>query len=283
MRQTGLRSGTLVQWTKGFTARGVVGEDVVRLLEEALARRGVQGVRVEALVNDTVGTLVAHGYAAAHCAAGVILGTGTNACYPEPTRGGTIVNVEWGGFDGFAGNRYDREVDAASPNPGAQLFEKAVSGMYLGEIARRVLARAAEQGLWAGPVGPPGSLGTEELARWVAAPALARTVAEVVANRSARLAATAVAAVLLWQGNSPSRERVVAVDGSLFEKFPGYRETLAAFLGELLGADAPGVRLEHARDGSGVGAAVVAAVAASGAVEASGAVGASGASGENGA
>ncbi|KAK6048205.1 Hexokinase [Cooperia oncophora] len=39
--QTGLRSATLLRWTKGVTATGVVGKDVVKLLEDAIERDGV--------------------------------------------------------------------------------------------------------------------------------------------------------------------------------------------------------------------------------------------------
>ncbi len=39
--QKGLASATLVTWTKGFDCDGVVGEDVVRLLQDAINRRGV--------------------------------------------------------------------------------------------------------------------------------------------------------------------------------------------------------------------------------------------------
>lgn len=37
--QKGLNKGNLVTWTKGFSASGVVGRDVVQLLDAALARR----------------------------------------------------------------------------------------------------------------------------------------------------------------------------------------------------------------------------------------------------
>lgn len=47
-----------------------------------------------------------------------------------------IVNTEWGAFgdDGTLDNfltKYDREVDANTINPGRQLFEKTISGMYM--------------------------------------------------------------------------------------------------------------------------------------------------------
>ena len=266
VRQTGVKAGTLIQWTKGFTAEGVVGNDVVVLLERALQRRGIACVSVEALVNDTVGTLVASSYEREGCGLGVILGTGTNACYPEKGRDGVIVNMEWGGFAGFEGNAFDRALDAASANPGSQLFEKAISGMYLGEIARLVLEGMAKEGLVAAPVGPAHSLTSEHLS-WLVGSAptsgegAARAVAELVTTRSAHLAATAIAAVLLWQEERLVEERVVAIDGSLFEKFPGYRVAMAAFLEELLGEHAGNVRFEDAPDGSGVGAAIIAAIA----------------------
>ena len=41
VRQTGLTSGTLIRWTKDFTASGAEGQDVTKLLEAALRRKGV--------------------------------------------------------------------------------------------------------------------------------------------------------------------------------------------------------------------------------------------------
>ncbi len=44
MIQKGLKEGVLVTWTKSFACPDGVGQDAVRLLEEALARRGVRHV-----------------------------------------------------------------------------------------------------------------------------------------------------------------------------------------------------------------------------------------------
>ena len=41
VENTSLISGTLIRWTKDFTATGAVGEDVVRLLKEAFDRKKV--------------------------------------------------------------------------------------------------------------------------------------------------------------------------------------------------------------------------------------------------
>ncbi|KAJ2538173.1 hypothetical protein IWW35_006283, partial [Coemansia sp. RSA 1878] len=107
VQQTSLNSGTLVQWTKGLNVPGCVGRDVVRLLQDALLRLGLR-VKVAALVNDTVGTLLSAAYSDPTAQMGVILGTGTNAAYYEDEanvakwkgEGGEIVlNMEWGAFD----------------------------------------------------------------------------------------------------------------------------------------------------------------------------------------
>lgn len=44
LSQQGLTKGNLVRWTKGFNCSGVVGEDVVALLEKAIAKRKVSAL-----------------------------------------------------------------------------------------------------------------------------------------------------------------------------------------------------------------------------------------------
>lgn len=108
VNQTGVASGSLIEWTKGFTTQGVVDKDVVELLNKALERKKISA-KVVALVNDTVGTMVACCYQNSSCEVGVILGTGTNACYSEKVSNISkftdkthlsemIINMEWGGF-----------------------------------------------------------------------------------------------------------------------------------------------------------------------------------------
>lgn len=83
-------------------------------------------------------------------------GTGTNACYMEtlenvelfnddfPDVNQVVVNTELGAFGDnqlldFVRTKWDDEVDGNSLNKGKQLFEKMISGMYMGEIVRVVL------------------------------------------------------------------------------------------------------------------------------------------------
>lgn len=123
---------------------------------------------VKALCNDTVGTLVSHSYINPSTRVAVILGTGTNAAYVEKIgnmgkwqrqlgspgkatikSGEMVINTEWGAFDNkkniIPRTQYDDLLDEASSVPCMQIFEKMVSGMYLGEIVRLALLDVFER------------------------------------------------------------------------------------------------------------------------------------------
>ncbi|XP_073335417.1 hexokinase-2-like [Pagrus major] len=151
----------LIRWTKGFKCSGVEGKDVVKLLKEAIQRRGDYDIGSVAMVNDTVGTMMSCGYRDQSCEIGMIIGTGTNACYMEEMAnvkrvegeaGRMCINTEWGGFgdDGCLRDiltESDSEVDETSINPGVHTFEKMISGMYLGEVVRLVLVKLTKEKL----------------------------------------------------------------------------------------------------------------------------------------
>lgn len=166
--QNAIDSGKLIKWTKGFNCPDAPGKDVVTLLQSALDRKHIK-VKVNALVNDTVGALLAHAYQSGGSFIGGIYGTGTNGAYvarlsdfkkldksqasssSSKAKGGRpqymLVNTEWGGFDddaqarseGLRITRYDNIVDRTSIRPRNHCFEKMISGMYLGELARVVM------------------------------------------------------------------------------------------------------------------------------------------------
>ncbi|KAF5447733.1 hypothetical protein F2P56_033260 [Juglans regia] len=158
VKQTSVSSGILIKWTKLFYIPDMVGREVTECLEQAMSRKGLN-MRVAVLVNDTVGTLALGHYHDADTVAAVIIGTGTNACYWErtdaiikcqgllTTTGGMVINMEWGNFwsSHLPRTSYDMDLDADSPNQNDQGFEKMISGMYLGEIVRRVLLRMSQE------------------------------------------------------------------------------------------------------------------------------------------
>ena len=51
VEQTALNEGKILTWTKGFSAKNAVGNDVVKLLQDAFDRKHLH-VRCVALVND---------------------------------------------------------------------------------------------------------------------------------------------------------------------------------------------------------------------------------------
>ncbi|KAG2013453.1 hexokinase [Coprinopsis cinerea AmutBmut pab1-1] len=156
VEQTALGSGKILTWTKGFSAKNAVGNDVVQLLQNAFDRKHMH-VKCIALVNDTVGTLLTRAYISGGSLVGAIFGTGTNGAYVEELSkikkldgkkadspdGHMVINCEWGAFNNSKSHLpitpYDNTVDRLSINPGFQIFEKFISGMYLGEIVRHII------------------------------------------------------------------------------------------------------------------------------------------------
>ncbi|KAL9225681.1 hypothetical protein vseg_001575 [Gypsophila vaccaria] len=306
VKQTSIDSGVLIKWTKGFAVSGTEGRDVVACLNKAMERQGLE-MQVSALVNDTVGTLAGARYWDDDVMVAVILGTGTNACYVEKTdailkmytptskSGTTIVNTEWGAFStGLPLTEFDNDMDAESINPGEQIFEKTISGMYLGEIVRRVILRMAEEGSLFGSSVPdklrtPFSLGTPHISAMqqdksedleavgsilynetgvesnTNASRIVVDVCDTIAMRGGRLAGAGIVGILQkmeedTKGLIFGKRTVVAMDGGLYENYPQYRSYLQDAVTELLG---PELReklvIEHSKDGSGIGAALLAA------------------------
>jgi len=88
-----------------------------------------------------------------------------------------------------------------------------------------------------------------------------REICLLVASRSARIAGAAIAAVVTWQDATIARNHTVAIDGSLFEKYPEYQYYIMAMLEELFGIRAKRIKLALVKDGSGIGSAIIGAMA----------------------
>lgn len=294
----GINEGILLKWTKEFCASGVVGRKVILLQRQALARKQVEKVTIVALANDTVGTLQAQAARDPNCGMGVILGTGFNIAVRVAGRRITkevgaysgenmILNMEAGNFNkALPLTPYDRRLDRDSGNVAHQLAEKMISGKYLPQLVRllmldlirkehlfngRVPAIFEDREAFAGwhmDVFEAGSAAevrrlSLELFGKAPAPAEIRSLSRVcrlVARRSARLAAALIVGALVRVSRRSKKRVTVAVDGSLFEKYPGYRRNLASAIREVEGRAAGEVRLKLTKDGSGIGAAVIAAV-----------------------
>ncbi|GAB4850350.1 hexokinase A [Ancistrocladus abbreviatus] len=91
-------------------------------------------------------------------------------------------------------------------------------------------------------------------------------VCKIITRRSARLAAAGILAILMKLGRNTitnvkeQKKTVIAIDGSLYCKYTKFRGYLLGALQELLPDDVfPTVDLQQAHDGSGIGAAIIAA------------------------
>lgn len=258
--QKAVNKGHLIRWTKGFDIKDAIGKDVCELLQNEIDKLKLP-VKVAALVNDTVGTLMARSYSSpgeTGTLLGAIFGTGTNGAYVEKldkitkmTKAGAeageydnytgemVVNTEWGSFDNdmnvLPDTVYDQQLDQNSVNPGIQMYEKRISGMFLGEILRNaVLGLKKDAGLFStseirddAPLHTAWSIDTsalsyieadetEDLSKTkevleeqfgVPASSLSKEeaqavkiVAHAIGRRSARLSAVSMAAIIIATG-----------------------------------------------------------------------------------
>lgn len=315
VEQTAIDRGTLIKWTKGFNCPDAPGKDVIQLLQAALDRKHIK-VKVNALVNDTVGALLAHAYQSGGSFIGAIYGTGTNGAYvadiddvkklrvhgdKRPTH--MLINTEWGGFDDDAQSRpkglwitsYDNYVDRTAIRPRHHCFEKMISGMYLGEVARAVMISLVDRLLLFGGYSSTlmntqygfdtayisaiqadkedassktsatrkiltGTMGLADNNVSDEDVSAVRRICAVVAKRAARLSAVPIAATIRHtraDEKDAGKDIKVGVDGSVVEFLPGFKDEMSAGLVEMLGNETAGrIKLGLAKDGSGLGAAL---------------------------
>ncbi|XP_061672853.1 hexokinase-2 isoform X2 [Syngnathoides biaculeatus] len=303
-QQSKLDESVLISWTKAFRANGVEGKDVVNLLQRSVNKRGDIRVDIMAVINDTVGTMMTCGYDDRNCEIGLIVGTGTNACYMEQMRnlevldgdeGQMCVNTEWGAFgdDGTLEDLrtdFDREIDAGSLNPGKQLFEKMIGGMYIGELVRLILVRMTkDQLLFQGKTTSQllmtgkfptnymysidsdkeeGLMSTQNVLQSLGLdPTLedclvTQRVCQIVSTRAAHLCAATLVAVLRQIRDNKATEKLrttIGVDGSVYKNYQEFSRKLHKMVRRLV-PDCD-VRFLRSEVGSGKGAAMVTAVA----------------------
>lgn len=88
---------------------------------------------------------------------------------------------------------------------------------------------------------------------------------DIVATRGARLSAAGIFGILKKLGRDTVRDgekqkSVIALDGGLYEHYTKFSACMESTLKELLGGEiAESIVIEHSNDGSGIGAALLAA------------------------
>ncbi|KAI9653037.1 MAG: hexokinase A [Alyxoria varia] len=205
------------------------------------------------------------------------------------------INCEYGAFDNahkvLPRTKYDVIVDKESPRPGQQSFEKMIAGLYLGELFRLVcldLNNNPAVKLFSGQdvskLQQPYILDASFLSQIEEDPfenlqetcdvfqshlglkvnkgecELFRRLTELIGTRAARLSACGPAAICKKKNLQPCH---VGADGSVFNKYPHFKARGALALREILDwekTQRDQVDIRPAEDGSGVGAALIAAL-----------------------
>ncbi|KAG0301006.1 glucokinase, partial [Dissophora globulifera] len=198
-------------------------------------------------------------------------------------------------------NDYDRQLDARSSYPGKQLYEKMVSGLYVSELARSVihdLAKGSQlfvegsnkpkadaelgdlaikerfDGAMMGRIEGDESpnldaigqhfLTTYNLKTSKADRETIKYICQLISARAARLSAVGIAALIKKRKMlTLSKKVIVGIDGSLYNKYPHFKQHLEGALNEIFDAATvkAKVSLITAEDGSGVGGAIAAYLA----------------------
>ncbi|GFF43660.1 hexokinase [Aspergillus udagawae] len=205
------------------------------------------------------------------------------------------INCEYGAFDNehvvLPLTKYDHIIDRDSPRPGQQAFEKMTAGLYLGEIFRLALIDLLDsrpglifQNQDTSKLRKPYLLDASFLAAIEEDPyenlqetqelferelnikptlaelEMIRRLAELIGTRAARLSACGVAAICKKKNIKSCH---VGADGSVFTKYPHFKARGAQALREILDwapNEKDKVTIMAAEDGSGVGAALIAAL-----------------------
>uniref|UniRef100_A0A1A7XGK5 Phosphotransferase n=1 Tax=Iconisemion striatum TaxID=60296 RepID=A0A1A7XGK5_9TELE len=212
----------------------------------------------------------------------------------EGEEGRMCVNTEWGAF-GDKGEleefrlEYDRVVDEASINPGQQLYEKLISGKYMGELVRLVLMKLVNENLLFNGEASEllktrGSFETRFISQVESDSGdrkqiynilsslgllpseldcdIVQLVCESISTRSAHMCGAGLAGVINQMRERRSQDILkitVGVDGSVYKLHPYFRDRFHKVVREL--TPHCEITFLQSEEGSGRGAALISAVA----------------------
>ncbi|KAI8073096.1 hypothetical protein BC940DRAFT_324754 [Gongronella butleri] len=165
IKQTSIDRGRLLSLGYGYSYPNGVGTDIVQLLHERVQMKQLP-IKIVAIANDAVCTLLAHAYQHPSTRLGIVHSLGTNCAYYDKTRNVTklhsqhhsipidsemVINTEWCNFGSSRRTLpctwFDRKLDRESINPRFHMFEKMTTGIFLGEIVRNILTYLVDRDL----------------------------------------------------------------------------------------------------------------------------------------
>ena len=218
-------------------------------------------------------------------------------------RKAMIVNIESGNFNKITQNAYDRLLDKNSLNKTEHITEKMVSGLYLGELTRLALVELVKNGLLFKTalrkdemvlLAKKNSFKTSfydkiaeddtdtlkgvqaQLIQWgiksqhisLEDARIVKELCREIAQRSARITAAVVFAIVTHIDKQVQNHHTVAMDGSLFEKYRHFKDDMVKAIRQISmqmfhDDRSNNITFQLSPDGSGIGAAIICAIAAS--------------------
>jgi len=286
--------GKLIAWTKEIKIPELVGKNIGAGLIEELDLRGYPNRKI-VLLNDTVATLLAgvvqgHAFSASSYV-GFILGTGTNIAYVEKNSkigkvsqqaGEQIINVESGGFDVLETTIFDQQLDAQSEHPGRHIFEKLISGAYLGNltlyVAKELVSHSVFSSAASSYIQNLSEISTISINHLLIGAGNAgifeknifnkkdlsifKTIFSQIIDRAAFLTAVNLAAAIIksGKGKDPQQPICVNIDGSTYYKIDKMKEKTELYLSNLLRPRKIYIRIIQEEDAPIIGAAIAALI-----------------------
>jgi hexokinase len=266
------KDGKLIRFAKEIKIKDILGQTIGQNLNLAIASISQREEKHIVILNDTVATLlggVGHNNRIFSGYIGFILGTGTNCCYVEKNSnikkrtdldlsGSQIINTESGGFGRCKAGQLDVLFDKSTSNPGAQKFEKMISGAYLGSLCFLAVQTACREGLFskntADEVLRLKDLGTIQVNDFMYYPYGDNVLAGIckkgkpgdvpimyhiidrLIERAAKLTAINLSAMAIksYCGTSPDRPMCIVAEGTTFYNLKGLKSRVEFYLKQYL-------------------------------------------------
>ncbi|OQA02748.1 MAG: Hexokinase [Planctomycetes bacterium ADurb.Bin401] len=266
------KDGKLLRFAKEIKIKQVLGQTIGQNLNFGLQRIGLPPDKQPVILNDTVASLLSginHKNRVFSGYIGFILGTGTNCCYIERNSNikkrtdldlslSQIINCESGGFGKFEAGEIDIAFDKSTNNPGVHVFEKYISGAYIGALSLLTLQTAAKDGLFTRDVTDEllnlKNLGTIEINEFMYYPYGYNRIANIckkgadkdlrvvyficdsLIERAAKLSAINLSAAAVKSNcpSSPDKPICIVAEGTTFYSLKGVRSKTEFYLKQYL-------------------------------------------------
>lgn len=223
----------------------IIGEE----LNKAFIKKGI-GKKKITIINDTVASLLSGVNNDINTTyIGFILGTGTNSAimtnpkYVKKIKNNNdliIINMESGMFDKVKRGHFDKVLNKLSKNQNDHLFEKMISGGYLGSLISLVFSEYIKRKY---------NFTTEEISLFLAKEKECETIkqlkdyeknalkdiSKVISYRAAKLVSINLTAAIIKSIEFTNKTNVIiSAEGTTFHKFYKFRENVTNLLNENL-------------------------------------------------